>query len=295
MATRGPAAGRRVSRQPTFPTPSRRLIIGIAAAVLAAMAVAAIVSVFVVFATQGENSPSVSTAPERVQETPAAVNVPVEQATQIQEPVAAVVEPTPTIPEPATPTLVTIPEFPVAEPVTEPQVEVPSAEPVPGSCLILEEKFCDNGTVVRIFGEPMLAFRLPPGTLLFAPWSGKVFLGGTSAINPKLAGLDMLLDANSNQVADPEDIGFAAHGDFEILPGAIEQGVAWEQSGLILIGDHFTVAQGAPIARMRDTGATTLRGNHNLVVFVVSYDSARGAFAISQQLTQELLPAISSN
>lgn len=230
---------------------------------------------------------------------PVVAQQPVEQTVQVQEPVADLVE------EPAAIQVVDDPE-PVAEPPEEPAVvpppevatqipepEVPSANPVPGSCLILEEKFCDNGTMVRRWGYYLAMFRLPPGTLIFAPWSGKVKLGDFSSIS-RLPLVLIHLDANGNQVIDPEEVKLNIEGDLEILPGVVEHGVVYEGHGFIIAGDYLNVVQGEPIARMTDTGATVYE-DFNLQVVVTRYNPAKDMFVPIRELTQELLPALSSN
>ena len=50
-----------------------------------------------------------------------------------------------------------------------------SATAVPGSCLVLEEQYCDEYEETEFNGHLVQAFQLPEGTPLFAPFDG-VFL-----------------------------------------------------------------------------------------------------------------------
>ena len=53
-----------------------------------------------------------------------------------------------------------------------------NGEPKPGLCLVLEEKYCSSGTVVYAEnGYPAVAFNLPQGTPIFAPYEGEGFEG----------------------------------------------------------------------------------------------------------------------
>ena len=81
----------------------------------------------------------------------------------------------------------------------------------PGSCLILEERYCSSGVVVHTEnGFPEVAFNLPTGTPIFAPYGGVGFEG--QSLKAGYYGVDVLGD---NQVADfsfvgaddPPDIG----------------------------------------------------------------------------------------
>ena len=50
----------------------------------------------------------------------------------------------------------------------------------PGSCLVLEEKYCSSGVVVHSEnGFPGIAFNLPKGTPIFSPYDGTVVVGNT--------------------------------------------------------------------------------------------------------------------
>jgi zona occludens toxin (predicted ATPase) len=50
-----------------------------------------------------------------------------------------------------------------------------NATPVPGSCVVLEERFCQSGTVETLSGGGTSAnFRLPAGTPVFTPYTGVV-------------------------------------------------------------------------------------------------------------------------
>lgn len=48
--------------------------------------------------------------------------------------------------------------------------------PEPGSCVILEEEFCDSGTLISVEGTDMVwvGFRLPTGTPVFSLYKGSV-------------------------------------------------------------------------------------------------------------------------
>ena len=51
-----------------------------------------------------------------------------------------------------------------------------SDKPKPGSCLILEEKYCKQAVVLKnpnVSNAQLVAYRVPKGTLLFAPIDGK--------------------------------------------------------------------------------------------------------------------------
>jgi hypothetical protein len=51
----------------------------------------------------------------------------------------------------------------------EPTPELPSANPVPGSCLVFEEKYCDNGVHVN---QLQLGVEIPANAAIFAPFDG---------------------------------------------------------------------------------------------------------------------------
>lgn len=196
-----------------------------------------------------------------------------------QSPTAVVETPSPT----TTPT-----PSPTAEPTPTPipTVEPPSANPVPGSCLILEQKYCDKGFLIYWQGWPFLAFRLPTDVSLFAPFSGKVERSATSLINPEATALVMYLDFEGNDIADEGDIEFGVVGDLTAAVGEVNQGVITELDGITIVGSYFLAQQGAVIATISEKGITALE-DYNVVVSFSVYEAGRKMFIPNESLLRQ--------
>lgn len=59
-------------------------------------------------------------------------------------------------------------------PATTTTTTDPNVTPIPGSCLVLEERYCQMITVVTFNGGTLAGFNLPPGTAIFSPYEGRV-------------------------------------------------------------------------------------------------------------------------
>ncbi len=76
---------------------------------------------------------------------------------------------------------ITKPTTPVTKvtPTPTPTVTVtpttnPNAKPVPGSCLVLEERYCKTVTFVTVKGYLIAAYKLPVGTPIFSLYGGLI-------------------------------------------------------------------------------------------------------------------------
>ncbi len=72
-------------------------------------------------------------------------------------------------------------ETPKAKPtptVTATTTANPNAKPVPGSCLVLEEKYCKTIILVDLDGYLMAVGKLPVGTPIFSPYDGMISASG---------------------------------------------------------------------------------------------------------------------
>lgn len=157
------------------------------------------------------------------------------------------------------------------------EIEKRSAKNPSGSCKMLQEEYCKGAALGQAPGEQenyaYVGFRLPQGTMVFAPWSGNVNARGFSLINPKATVLTMILDVNGNKKVDPaEDISFSATGDLEVLA-------------------EGNVSQGTPIALVRDTGIVLFE-DYNLFVDVSRYDAEKKFFVPDADLMKEWFPAL---
>lgn len=176
-------------------------------------------------------------------------------------------------PEP-TATLVVTPE-PTATPTPEPTpvVEPPSANPVPGSCLVLEEKYCRQVTLIEWQGMHFGVVNLPPEVRIFSPFDGKLGLGGRSLINPdaNVAGVRN----SSNPHAQVDDVVFTLTGDF-----------------LITIESKLTqipVSTGDIIARSSDRGITVF-DEYTLTFSFIRFDPEQKKW-VEDGLFEKLFPA----
>jgi len=132
-----------------------------------------------------------------------------------------------------------------------------SGTPKPGSCLVLEERYCKLAERV-VWAAPdgtkmdLLGFRLPAGAVIFSPRDGSVSgdTGGSSALHP---------NASVVGVYQPDSYdAFQATGD-----------LALNIRGL------STVTAGVPLAQLQDTGIR-LVGDYNLIVeFLAADDQQR--------------------
>jgi len=205
------------------------------------------------------------------------------------EPVTTVT-PSPTVEMPSpTPTPSPTPS-PTPEPIVtpEPTPEPPSANPVPGSCLVFEEKYCGLGRRVEFGGYGFLAFRLPEGAVVFTPFGGKINTSGTSLINTKAQVISICLDRGEISVADSEDICFEIHGDFRVA--------AVQRSGseAVNVDDVYfiyggEVQAGQIIALVADQGIT-LMGDYNVVLSFNRYSPEKHMFVPEDDLMRQFFP-----
>ncbi len=140
--------------------------------------------------------------------------------------------PTTPLPTPTPERIVTPTHTPT--PVPTPTIEPPSANPVPGSCLVLEEKYCSTG--VRVIPVE-LAFKLPEGVSIFSPFDGALVV-----VPPEAKGA---VKGNIVRVytgIEPGDIKFLIQGDLEPVRG------------------NGPVREGELIAKITNTGVTVFGG-----------------------------------
>ncbi len=69
---------------------------------------------------------------------------------------------------------------------------VSTSQPVPGSCLILEEQYCNVGKIVKYDKQTYIALSLPVSTVIFAPMDNMIILIIGSPGQPSTKGGDVL-------------------------------------------------------------------------------------------------------
>ena len=160
--------------------------------------------------------------------------------------------------------------------ITPPQSSLPALkqasklpQPQPGSCLVLEEKYCRNAEIVE-WQNPkaqkmkLIAFRLPSGVPIFAPLSGSIFKTneGNSPIDPKAAVLG---------IYNPENPNAATFGT---------------TGGLTFPEDKFTAQKGDTIAYTAK-GVTVLE-KYDLVFYFLKFDPEKKIWVTDEKIEQEL-------
>lgn len=172
--------------------------------VCAAILLLALAALAVACGGKEESVSEVTASPiaETPTETPAATSEPTQ--TPSPEPTVA---PSPTA---------TLEPTATQSPTPTPTLELPSANPVPGSCLVVEEKYCKIAELYE-FQAPWeespkaIGFRLPVGAALFVPfdgWFGGMGRGG-SFFSPEAFTLSVEPRATAGQ---PGGRSFSAHG-----------------------------------------------------------------------------------
>ena len=141
----------------------------------------------------------------------------------------------------------------------------------PGSCLLVEEKYCSLGKLIdwqdpegRVF--KLVGFRLPEGAPIFTPFAGSVSADTVGAgFNP---------DAATVTVYNPSDAS---------APLFTINGV------LVFPEKKFTVKEGELLALVGKKNITLL-GDYNVVIIFSQFDSERKVFFTPQELLKKHFP-----
>lgn len=138
---------------------------------------------------------------------------------------------------------------------------------VPGSCLVLEERYCDDGERITLptpWGNPLeaMGFRLPPGAAIFSP--------SDNLVNSATEGNFWQPDAATITVYSGSDLSatmFQAVGDFALELGA----------------QQASTTTGTLLARMQNTGIR-IEGDYDLIVIFAKPDPQESFVADAEML-----------
>ncbi len=150
--------------------------------------------------------------------------------------------------------------------------EKPRSGPEPGSCLVLEQKYCGNGKTAE-WKNPngttikLVAFRLPSGAPIFAPLSGTINKSdkGSSFISSKAAALVI------NDSKNPSATHFGIVGD------------------LTFSENKATAEKGSVIAYAANNGVNVL-GDYTLVLLFSKLDPEKKIEVVDKEMEQALFP-----
>ncbi len=137
----------------------------------------------------------------------------------------------------------------------------------PGSCLILEQKFCSKGEVFedpRFPGRTFIGFNLPKDTKIFSDEDGITTFSKVNTFG--------IVNAILSTSSSPDKSTTSIWGDVKFT----------KASGIIKIGDETGVVQ--------DTGIK-INGKYNVVVNFGTRD-AQGNFGDDVKAIQRLLPSV---
>ena len=156
-----------------------------------------------------------------------------------------------------------------APPMSQPSVEDPVANRLPGSCRLVPERYCASGQVVEWRGMKMLAFRLPPEAGVFAPFEGVLRPLGPEAFGGLPPGLTASV---CQEVVDGRFTGreVVAIGDLVIPEGSTD----------VLLGIGFLGKVGA-------SGATVVGDRNVLVAFRRLVD---GRMQVDEESMRNVVP-----
>lgn len=153
--------------------------------------------------------------------------------------------------------------------------------PVPGSCLVVEQKYCSLASVVEWINPNnqlvrFIAFNLPAGAAIFSPFdgSGGISPSARSVLNLKATTADVIKVSPQDQV--PSRM-FSIIGDIGNTNGSVSI-------------DREGTAQGRIIAFVQDTGITVLNYTVVLVISIPNPDRQKGERIIDEEFMRKIMP-----
>lgn len=168
-------------------------------------------------------------------------------------------------------------------PMPTPTMEPPSANPVPGTCLFFEQKYCDKGVLLEyesVWGGAyrVVFFNLPSGAAIFAPVDSRpAFSGGRNydeGIGIFGKGVSFINIAVSKSYG--EQI-IQVNGNMTVIDG---------------LNAVMDVAKGERIGTVSETGSRILE-NYNIAVIMGRYLATDNELIMDEEFLREVFPNVS--
>ena len=150
-----------------------------------------------------------------------------------------------------------------------------------GKCLILEEQYCDDWTIIKdSLGDSFFAFSLPVGTRVLAPFEGYLMTGDNLDWDWNGKTKWVILEHDPNGVVDASTTGV-------FIAGAISlEKIAQENLGVInSVGGSSIDKQGYAIAEIVE-GISVL-DNYNLLIQFMSMDTTARSLIDDEELSKK--------